>query len=73
MYIFVYLSVCIHIFMYVFTQPLLLEYNVTQGHFTAGFPGKGVAPSQHLGVVAIEKGAFWSPSTTVTNFTTGLN
>ena len=23
----------------------------------------------HLGVVAIEKGAFWSPSTTVTNFT----
>ena len=24
----------------------------------------------HLGVVAIEKGAFWSPSTTVANFTT---
>ena len=23
----------------------------------------------HLGVVAIEKGAFWSPSTTVANFT----
>ena len=23
----------------------------------------------HLGVVAIEKGAFWSPSTKVTNFT----
>ena len=23
----------------------------------------------HLGVVAVEKGAFWSPSTTVTNFT----
>ena len=30
--------------------------------------GKGVAPHQHLGVVAIEMGAFWSPSTTVTNF-----
>ena len=32
-------------------------------------PGKGVAPPLHLGVVAIEKGAFWSPSTTVANFT----
>ena len=30
--------------------------------------GKGVAPPLHLGVVAIEKGAFWSPSTTVANF-----
>ena len=29
--------------------------------------GKGVAPSLHLGVVAIEKGAFWSPSTMATN------
>ena len=28
---------------------------------------KGVAPSLHLGVVAIEKGAFWSLSTTVAN------
>ena len=27
------------------------------------------APHLHLGVVAIEKGAFWSPSTTVANFT----
>ena len=26
-------------------------------------PGKGIALSLHLGVVAIEKGAFWSPST----------
>ena len=26
-------------------------------------------PPLHLGVVAIEKGAFWSPSTTVANFT----
>ena len=25
--------------------------------------GKGVAPSLHFSVVAIEKGAFWSPST----------
>ena len=31
-------------------------------------PRKEVAPSLHLGVVAIEKGAFWSPSTMVTNF-----
>ena len=32
-------------------------------------PGKGVVPLLHLGVVAIEKGAFWLPSTTVANFT----
>ena len=32
-------------------------------------PGKGVRPPLHLGVVAIEKGAFWSPSTMVANFT----
>ena len=33
-------------------------------------PRKGVAPSpKHLGVVAIEKGAFGSPSRTVANFT----
>ena len=32
-------------------------------------PGKGVAPPPlHLGVVAIEKGAFESPSTIVANF-----
>ena len=31
-------------------------------------PGKEVAPSLHLGVVAIKKGAFWSPSTTVASF-----
>ena len=29
--------------------------------------GKRVAPPRHLGVVAIEKEAFWSPSTTVAN------
>ena len=33
------------------------------------YPVKRVAPPLHLGVVAIEKGAFLSPSTTVTNFT----
>ena len=32
-------------------------------------PGKGVAPSLLVGVVAIEKGAFYSPSTKVANFT----
>ena len=32
-------------------------------------PGKGVAPSLHLSVVANEKGAFGLPSTTVANFT----
>ena len=32
-------------------------------------PGKGVASPLYLGVVAIEKGAFGSPSTTVANFT----
>ena len=26
-------------------------------------------PPQHLGVLAIEKGAFWSSAATVTNFT----
>ena len=32
-------------------------------------PGNGVAPLLHLGVVVMEKGAFWSPSTMVANFT----
>ena len=32
-------------------------------------PGKGEAPALHFGVVAIEKGVFRSPSTTVANFT----
>ena len=34
-------------------------------------PGKGVVspPPQHLGVIDMEKGAFWSPSTMVANFT----
>ncbi len=30
-------------------------------------PGKGVGPPLHHGVVAIEKGAFWSTSITVAN------
>ena len=32
-------------------------------------PGKRVAPPLNISVVAIENGAFWSPSTTVANFT----
>ena len=32
-------------------------------------PGKGVAPSLHFSVVAIEKGAFGSPLTKFANFT----
>ena len=32
-------------------------------------PEKGVAPSVHLSVVAIEKGTFGSPLTTFANFT----
>ena len=32
-------------------------------------PVKGVAPSLHIGVVAIEKGTFGLPSTTVANIT----
>ena len=32
-------------------------------------PGKGVVTSSPPRLVAIEKGAFWPPSTTVTNFT----
>ena len=32
-------------------------------------PGKELRPPLHLGVVAIEKGAFGSPSTTGANFT----
>ena len=32
--------------------------------------GKGVALSHHLSIVGIEKGAFWSRSTTVANFFT---
>ena len=31
-------------------------------------PGKGLSSPLHFGVVAIEKGALWSPSTTVPNF-----
>ena len=31
--------------------------------------GKGLCPPLHPGVVAIEKGTFWSPSTKVANYT----
>ena len=36
-------------------------------------PVKGVAPSQHLGVVAIEKGTFGSSLTVIANFTYFIN
>ena len=36
---------------------------------TQQYKGKEWHPPLHLGVVAIKKGAFWSPSTTVANFT----
>ena len=36
-------------------------------------PGKGVAPSPTPGVVAIEKGAFLSPSTTIANYIQAVN
>ena len=32
-------------------------------------PGKGVKPALHISVVAIEKGAFWFPSTPVGQLT----
>ena len=58
------------------TQKMVLDASLlnTQ-HYKVRIKGKvepsreGVAPS-HLGVVAIEKGAFGLPSTMVTNFTT---
>ena len=30
---------------------------------------EGTSAPLHLGILAIEKGSFWSPSTTVVNFT----
>ena len=58
------------------TQKMVLDASLlnTQ-HYKVRIKGKveqsreGVAPSLHLGVVAIEKGAFGSPSTMVANFT----
>ena len=38
-------------------------------HYKVRFKGKVERPPLHLGVVAIEKGAFGSPSTMVANFT----
>ena len=37
-------------------------------HYKVRIKGKGVAPSLHLSVVAIEKRAFWSSSTMIDNF-----
>ena len=58
------------------TQKMVLDASLlnTQ-HYKVRIKGKvvqsweGVAPPLHLGVVAIEKGAFGSPSTMVANFT----
>ena len=58
------------------TQKMVLDASLlnTQ-HYKVRIKGKveqsreGVAPSLHLGVVAIEKGAFGLPSTMVANFT----
>ena len=58
------------------TQKMVLDAALhnTQ-HYKVRIKGKveqsreGVAPPLHLGVVAIEKGAFGSPSTLVANFT----
>ena len=38
-------------------------------HYKVRIKGKMEQPPLHLGVIAIEKGAFKSPSTKVTNFT----
>ena len=40
-----------------------------QGVKVEAIQGKELSSPLHLGVVAIEKGAFWLPSTTVANFT----
>ena len=37
--------------------------------YSGAIQGKELRPHLHLTVVAIEKEAFWSPSTTVANFT----
>ena len=37
--------------------------------YSDAIQGEEWCPLLHLGVVAIEKGAFWLPSTTVANFT----
>ena len=58
------------------TQKMVLDASLlgTQ-HYKVRIKGKveqsrkGVAPSLHIGVVAIEKGAFGLPSTMVANFT----
>ena len=54
-----------------YLMPLCLKVSITRRTSKIKWSnlGKGVAPHQHLDVVAIEKGAFTSPSTTVANFT----
>ena len=36
---------------------------------SGAFQGKEWRPPQHHGIIAIEKGTFWFPSTTVANLT----
>ena len=50
-----------------YLMPPCLTFSIIRGKRVN--PGKGVAPSPTLGVVAIEKGAFGSPWTTVANIT----
>ena len=45
------------------------EYKVRIKGKNGTIQGKELCSPLHLGVVAIKKGAFWSPSTTVANFT----
>ena len=59
------------------TQKMVLDATLlSTQHYKVKIKGKveqfwewSSAPPLHLGVVAIEKGAFWSPSTTIANFT----
>ena len=50
--------------------PCLTFSNIRYVPYKSGaIHGKEYHPPLHLGVVAIEKGAFWSPSTMVDNYT----
>ena len=50
-------------------QRLKKWYLLYTQHYKVRIKGKVERPPQHLGVVAIQKGSFESPSTTVANFT----
>ena len=52
------------------TQEIVLDATLLNTlHYKVGIKGKVERPPLRLSVVAIEKGAFGSPSTTVNNFT----